>query len=545
MKNRLNIAARLILGNTFAIVTVVGGYGYINAQRIESIFAEQAERETSSRMEDLRERGLAEAKRIATNTVFALSNNDFGFLQNLLKPLVEADASLAFAFLVDQGGSLVAEGSREGFQISEAMVESERKRTAVRADVRQLGPPGRRVLQVGVPIESGDRAWGRVVLGYSLERLSEQLAALERWRADEVDRSMAATVVFATVLAFIGILATIVPSISVTRPLLTLTRAAEQLAKGELGLSVDVKARGEVGLLATTFNRMSVQLAELVDQVKTTAALEKELEVAQTVQAALIPEPVVHRVGRLEISGRYIPASRCGGDWWSFFPVSEHKTLLLVGDVTGHGVPTTLITASVNACCEELQHTTEEMSSLRQTSNLDLRDYLLQRGSLAYLLAHLNRSISRVGRGQFLMTFSAALIDASEDRLTYASAGHEAPLLLRGDARSPIEPLHTGPSVRLGEAANARFQEKSHPFQPGDTIAWYTDGLVDALNLKRRPYGEGRLLRNLAKHRLEDVDRLTERVVSDVLAFAERDAAADDMTLVVVRRSSESHGVIG
>ena len=114
----------------------------------------------------------------------------------------------------------------------------------------------------------------------------------------------------------------------------------------------------------------------------------------------------------LQITGRYIPASRCGGDWWSYFSVSDHQTLLLVGDVTGHGVPTTLITASVNACCEELQHTTEEMNKLCVGDDVRLRKYLEQRGSLCYLLEHLNRSIAKVGRGQFLMTFSAALIDS-------------------------------------------------------------------------------------------------------------------------------------
>ena len=100
-----------------------------------------------------------------------------------------------------------------------------------------------------------------------------------------------------------------------TGPIMALTRAAERLAQGELGLSVAIKARGELGVLGSTFNQMSSQLAELVDRTKASAALEKELEVAETVQAALIPKPILHQVGGLEISGRYIPASRCGGDW--------------------------------------------------------------------------------------------------------------------------------------------------------------------------------------------------------------------------------------
>ena len=533
---KLNITARLVLGNTLAIVAVVGSYGYFNADRIRSIFSEQAARETSSRMTEVRERGLAEAKRVATNSAFALSNNDFGYLQNVLKPLVDADPGLAYAFLLDDEGALVAKGHRSGFEIPPKLIEEEKERfgDGVMASESELA--GHRVLMVSVPISSDDRRWGRVVLGYSLKRLTEQLAALEALRSDEMRESAMMTFVFAVVLSIIGILATVLPSVSVTQPIITLTQAAERLAKGELGLSVDVKARGELGVLGSTFNRMSSQLAELVCEVKNKAALEMDLEVAETVQAALIPAPTLHRVDHLEITGRYIPASRCGGDWWSFFPVSEHKTLLVVGDVTGHGIPTTLITASVNACCEELQFTTDEMSGLGGSSDMSLREYLERRGSLCYLLAHLNRSILKVGRGRFLMTFSAALIDSKANLLTYANAGHEAPLLLPSGTPS-VEPLHSGPSVRLGETATAQFVETTHPFAAGDTVVWYTDGLVDVTNPKRKTYGDGRLLRKLTKFRDGTVDTIAEGVIGDVSAFAQDTPAVDDITLVVVRRT--------
>ncbi len=534
---KLNITARLVLGNTFAIVAVVGSYGYFNAQRIESIFAEEAERETSARMDDLRQRGLSEARRVASNTAFALSNNDFGYLENALKPLVEADEGVAFAFLVDQDDALIAQGSRTDVRIPASVIEAEKRRPLTENDAREVVVSEERVVIVNVPISTGDRHWGRVVLGYSLRRLQQQLAALEQWRSEEIRSSLVATVVFAVVLAFIGIVATVLPSISVTQPIITLTQAAERLAEGELGLAVNVRARGELGLLGSTFNRMSAQLADLVSEVKVKAAMEKELEVAESVQSALIPEPRVHRTEGVEVYGRYIPASQCGGDWWSYFHIGPGQTLVLVGDVTGHGVPTTLMTASVNACCDELQRTNVEMKCLGDEDGPALRSYLAQRGSLSYLLSHLNRSIAKVGRGQFLMTFSAALLDTKAHQLSYASAGHEPALLLRGEGRQ-VEALHVGPSVRLGECSTAKFEEQTYAFGPGDTIVWYTDGLLDAVNPKQRSYGDGRLLRNLRKYRAEQVDSLAEKVVSDVLAYAEGRAIPDDVTLVVARNTA-------
>ncbi len=532
---KLNITARLVLVNTLAIVAVVASYGYFNAQRIETIFKNEAERETRSMMEELRTRGLAEAKRVASNSAFALSNNDFGFLQNVLEPLVDADGGLTFAFLVDREQSLVAAGSQDGFEIPPNLIAKEKGRAKDATEVREAKLGGRAVLKVSVPIATDGQVWGRVVLGYSLDRLHRQLAALEAVRQEEGRRSMVATAVFAILLSVIGILATVVPSISVTQPIIALTQAAERLAKGELGLWVDVKAKGELGTLSATFNRMSAQLAELVSEVKNKAALEKELEVAETVQAALIPPPTVHRVDGLQIAGRYIPASRCGGDWWSFFEVDDHRTLVMVGDVTGHGVPTTLITASVNACCDELHYTTDEMSALARTSDLGLREYLRHRGSLSYLLSHLNRSIARVGRGKFLMTFSAALIDSEKETITYANAGHEPPLLITTES-SQVEPLHCGPSSRLGETPDTEFRESIHRFGGGDTAVWYTDGLVDAVNPIQKTYGDGRLLRRLRKLRTEAVDTMAEGVIDDVLAFTEGTDSVDDITLVVVRK---------
>ena len=533
---KLNITARLVLGNTLAIVAVVGSYGYFNAQRIEAIFEEEAERETSARMGDLRERGLSEARRVATNTAFALSNNDFGYLENVLEALVEADAGVNFAFLVDQEDSLVARGTRKGFQLPDSLIDQETHRPKDGAEVREANVNGERVVIVSVPITTDKTTWGRVVLGYSLKRLKSQLEALERWRSEEGNRSLVATVVFAVLLAIIGIIATVVPSISVTQPILVLTQAAERLAGGELGLSVNVRARGELGLLSSAFNRMSAQLAALVSEVKTKAALEKELEVAETVQSALIPEAKTHRVDGVELFGKYLPASQCGGDWWSFFHVAHGQVLVLVGDVTGHGVPTTLITASVNACCDELQRTTAEMRRMQAEDDSCIKEYLERRGSLAYLLSHLNRTIAKVGRGHFLMTFSAALVDSNRNVLTYASAGHEAGLLVRGEA-GDVEALHVGPSVRLGEFSMAQFEERTYSLRPGDTLVWYTDGLLDAVNPKQRPYGDGRLLRILRKYREEEVDRLAEKIVADVVSYAEGGAIRDDVTLVVARRT--------
>ncbi|MBX2810596.1 MAG: SpoIIE family protein phosphatase [Myxococcales bacterium] len=543
MKNRLNIAVRLVLGNTLAIVAVVGIYGYFNLQRIASIFSVTSLRQTAILRENLQERGVAEAKRVASNTAFALSNNDYGYVQNALKPLVEADASLAFAFILDRDQALVAKGSYEDTRVPARVIELEQQQIDRAAEAREIGQGSDRSLLVSVPVTSGDRFWGRVVLGYSLKGVVEQLRLLERWREDESRKSMWATVVFAAVLSVLGSLATVLPTVSATRPILTLTRAAEQLANGKLGITVDVQTDGELGILGAAFNHMSAQLAGLVEEVKLKAGLEKEIEIAELVQEALIPVPELQRVGGMELVGRYYPASRCGGDWWSYYEISPYRTLILVGDVTGHGVSTTLITASVNACCDVLRKTTEELQNLSTMGDVALRDYIFERQSLNYLLLNLNQLILKVGRGRFMMTFSAVLLDTRANKMLFANAGHEPPLLIPGDDSRSLEPVYIGPSVRLGESTRPQFQEGSCSFFQGDTLVWYTDGLVETANIKQQAYGIGRLMRVLKKGRRESVEGLSESVVNSMVSFAQGMGRQDDMTIVIVRNSRSDHEV--
>ena len=375
--------------------------------------------------------------------------------------------------------------------------------------------------------------------------LDEVVTGVSAWRDDSLDVGATELMVAQRQALIAQVIAVLVATALtlwalrqwVHQPIRTLTEAAERLADGDLGLSVNIDGGGEVGVLSAAFNDMSRQIAELVGRVRTNANIEHELEIAETVQAALIPEPVVHRRCGLEIVGHYLPASRCGGDWWSFFQLSDHQTLILIGDVTGHGIPTTLITSSVNACCAELYRTTSEMNRICRQDQTQWQAYIEKRGSLSYLLSHLNESISGLGRGRFLMTFSAALIDTSDDSLTYASAGHETPLLLKGGSDASVVPLFSGPTQRLGEQSDQPHVQTRISFSEGDSVLWYTDGLIDAVDPRKRQYGDGRLLRTLKKSHGQCASTLVNHVLDDVRTFADGAESGDDITVVAVQRS--------
>ena len=543
MKPRFSMTVRMAVTNTVISAVVVGVFGYFNAVGTQEAFRQSAQREEADRRTELRRRGESEGRRIAANSLFAIANNDFGFLTSALGPVVEADPGLSYAFILGRDGQLVAKSERLRDGLSRKRIEAAARDPSRPVEIVEA-PYGRsRVLEVGVPIASEQRAWGRVVLGYSQKYMLASLADLDRTREAEVVRIWKITLFLAVVLLFISTLAAVVQGIRVGRPIVALTRAAERIAEGELGTRVDLRGGAELGVLADRFDHMSRELADLVAKVATQAAMEQEMEVARSVQDALIPAPVLHEVGELLVCGLYEPASRCGGDWWFFSRLTRHRTLFVVGDVTGHGVPATLITATARACCEAVCTSNAEFeAALAVTPEAETSAaYLARRKTLTYLLGRLNSTVVRAGRGRFCMTCFTAVLDTDKRTLTYANAGHVPPLIFvpigegQADDRQSVDALHAGATMCLGERIDPVFSETTVELSPGSTIVLYTDGLVEATNATSSPFGERRLMRSLKKRLALPPDRLGAAVVNDVAVFGEGAAAEDDVTIVTVR----------
>src|SRR5207244_8208632 len=102
----------------------------------------------------------------------------------------------------------------------------------------------------------------------------------------------------------------------------------------------------EIGILGENFNFMADQLVVLLQQTAEKARLEQELEVARTIQETLVPpnDPVSN--GFFKFACYFQPASQSGGDWWTWHQLVGDKVLVVIGDVTGHGVPSAMITAA-------------------------------------------------------------------------------------------------------------------------------------------------------------------------------------------------------
>jgi len=264
---------------------------------------------------------------------------------------------------------------------------------------------------------------------------------------------------------------------------------------------------------ALVYARMHREAARRVE-------VDKDVELAAAVQTGFVPsnDAIDVGAGHVRIAGAYTPASQCGGDWWSVHGLPDERVLVLIGDVTGHGIAAAMVTAAAKGCYDVAQR-------LMAT---DL--------NLVRLLELLDGSVRRVGAGKFHMTCFATLLDPANGTVTYANAGHVVPYLCRksGDRGYDLDAL-VARGNPLGAGENPKYRQDTAKLRAGDMLVWYTDGIVECMNHQQRQFGDRRMQRLLRKLETEDVVKVREKVLRASAAFREGVPADDDITLVVGR----------
>lgn len=331
---------------------------------------------------------------------------------------------------------------------------------------------------------------------------------------------------FAAIIAMTTILA-VIASRGMTLALSRLSAATQKIASGDFGVRVDIQSGGEIGLLATSFNAMAGEVSRLMRETAEKARMESELATAKAVQETLFPESTA-RIGSVEIAGHYEPASECGGDWW-YYCENGDKVYIWVGDATGHGAPAALMTSAARAVASVI------------TIGAPL--------SPSDCLSILNRAICDTGKGKMMMTFFLACIDTKTGQMAYANASHEPPLLLRQMSHEPKRddfiPLNGVNSPRVGEQRDIGFKETTIQLEPGDTVAFYTDGVVDVKSPDAKSWGERRFMKSLAGeihkalHQPGEIKGEAKNalggVVQTLAEFRGETPLDDDVTLILCR----------
>jgi hypothetical protein len=294
-----------------------------------------------------------------------------------------------------------------------------------------------------------------------------------------------------------------------------LGRAGSMLALVLARIPGAIPGRGE-DLLRTMVANLHLLLS--LDAIRTgVSSVATELSSAGPVQEALIPDEALIQCQGLRIYGAYRPAAHCGGDFWTWADLGGSKLLVFLGDATGHGVPSAMLTAAVKGLVEA--HCTV------RGSELDIDE----------LIADLDRLVARVGGSEYGLTGIVAVVDNATGTMDIANAGHNFPLLVsRHNERMPAEAL-LGNGDFLGGGAPAQVARYQRPLPSGAKLVLHTDGVIEAVSRSgRRQYGERRLRKVLGDLIDAPADEVVRGVLDDVKDFAGDGPLADDMTVVIV-----------
>jgi sigma-B regulation protein RsbU (phosphoserine phosphatase) len=300
---------------------------------------------------------------------------------------------------------------------------------------------------------------------------------------------------------------------TITAPIGKLYEATRQVAAGDFNVRLSAGARDEIGALSGSFMAMSAKINDLIQESIRKTQLENELAIASTVQQTLFP-PTTHENRRVRIRSHYQSATECGGDWWGFFEVGG-KMAVMISDATGHGLPSALITAAARSCYSVMNKLAEENPA-----------FALSPGDM---LSYANRVINESANGKINMTFFNGVLDFEAGTLTYASAGHNPPWLLRPDGSSVSL---TAPGSRLGETRDIpSFVEKTVRIGAGDVLFLYTDGIIEGTDRQKTQYGKKRVRRILTERIPSGPEGIIQALVDDFLKHNSGKELDDDVTL--------------
>ena len=240
--------------------------------------------------------------------------------------------------------------------------------------------------------------------------------------------------------------------------------------------------------------------------------MEGELVIAQTIQNAMLPKVFPPFVDRPDVNlyGMVQPAKEIGGDLYDFY-VRHDKLFFCVGDVSGKGVPASLIMATIR-------------SLFRSTT--------AHEENPAHIAMEINNAISEQNDENMFVTLFIGVLDLNSGVLDYCNAGHNAPVSMSKDGCSMIEVL---PNLPIGVMNGFTYQAQQMKMNRSDKLFLYTDGLTEAENERHDQYGEQRMIDNLTAMNDLRPHEIVGRMEKSVKEFAGEAPQSDDLTMLAIR----------
>jgi sigma-B regulation protein RsbU (phosphoserine phosphatase) len=300
-------------------------------------------------------------------------------------------------------------------------------------------------------------------------------------------------------------------------PLKQLADAADKVAQGQFDTPLPtVKHRDEICQLRDSFENMQHSLTEYIENLKMTtsakASIENELKIAHGIQMSMLPKtyPAFPNRDDIDIFGQVTPAKAVGGDLYDFF-IRDEKLYFCIGDVSGKGVPGSLVMAVTRSLFRNIAaHTTEPEQ----------------------VVMGINDSLCDNNETNMFVTLFVGVIDLATGNMDYCNAGHDQPLLLTD---GEVGLLPCDPNLPAGVIPEWNYSRQQIQLKRGATLFLYTDGLNEAEDIDYQQFEMERVMET-AKAAGNSPQELIAAMTAAVGQFVGGAEQSDDLTMLAIQK---------
>ena len=302
-----------------------------------------------------------------------------------------------------------------------------------------------------------------------------------------------------------------------TGPLVRFAGSANEIAKGNFNADLPViTSKDEMRILHSSFETMQKSLVDYMDELKKTTAnkerIESELRIARNIQMGMVPKifPPFPERNDVDLYAKLIPAKEVGGDLYDFF-IEGNKLYFIVGDVSGKGVPASLVMA---VTCRLFRTVAAHFQTPSE------------------IVTALNDALAESNESNMFCTFFIGILDLCNGHLQYCNAGHNAPVIISPSCE--VKFMEVLPNLPLGLFGGFPYEGQECDIAKGTSIFLYTDGVTEAENNDKALYSDERLLNLLDKQRNSMPQTLVDVLLADIDKHVNGAEQSDDITIMCI-----------
>jgi sigma-B regulation protein RsbU (phosphoserine phosphatase) len=310
-------------------------------------------------------------------------------------------------------------------------------------------------------------------------------------------------------------------------PLQLLSEKTREISQGNFNVQLpEFESKDEIRHLRDSFVEMQQSLAKYIEELQQTtaskASIESELRVASDIQMSMLPKifPPYPDRNDIDIYGELNPAKSVGGDLFDFY-IRDEKLFFCIGDVSGKGVPASLVMAVTRA---------------------QFRTVSAHEAAPERIITTINDAMADGNDSNMFVTLFVGALDLPTGRMRYCNAGHDAPLLVRFEQTAQAEELPCDSNIPVGVMPGWKFSAQEAMIKPQTTIFLFTDGLTEAENSSHKLFGMDRIYnqaRSIQAPGSCGPHAIIKQMTEAVHAFVGDAEQSDDLTMLAVQYTKQ------